>query len=66
MPSYYNILDYIPYVILFIPETNLSYNWKSVPLPPLHLFAQPHSPLPYSNLQFRTTNFLNPLSRALI
>lgn len=26
------IFDYIPYVVLLIPITNLSYNWKFVPL----------------------------------
>ena len=49
MQSYYNINDYIPYVLHCGPVTCLFYNWKFVPLNPLHLFCQPHSH-PSSNL----------------
>ena len=38
MQCYYNTIDSIPYAVPFIPVTYLFYNWKFVPLTPLHLF----------------------------
>ena len=43
--SYYNIVDYIPHAVHFIPMTHLFYNWKFVPLNLPHLFhSSPHTP----------------------
>ena len=30
--SYYDIIDYIPYAVLFIPVTYLFYLWETLPL----------------------------------
>ena len=31
-------IDFIPYPVYYLPVTYLFYNWKIVPLNPLHLF----------------------------
>lgn len=41
MRSYYNIIDSVPYAIVFISVTYLCCSWKFVPLYPLYLFAHP-------------------------
>ena len=43
---YYSIVDYIPYVVLFIPMTYLFCDWKFVSLNPLHLFRPSWSLFP--------------------
>ena len=52
MQSYYNIIDHIPYAVLYIPMSYLFYNWKLVSLNLFHLFRLPLTPLPSSNHQF--------------
>lgn len=46
MQSYYNIADYIPYVILYIPVTDLFCNWKFLPLNSLLISPNPLLPSP--------------------
>ena len=41
MPNYYSIIDYIPYAVCYISVAYLFYNWKFVPLNPLHTFHPP-------------------------
>ena len=39
--KYYNAIDHIPYAVYYIPVAYLIYNWRFVPLSPLHLFRPP-------------------------
>ena len=53
MQSYYNIIDYVPYGVHYIPVIYLFYNWKFVPLNLPHLFHSfppPLSPLTITSL----------------
>ena len=43
--SYYNIIDHIPYGVHYIPVIYLLYNWRCVPLNPLHQLPL-HQPPP--------------------
>ena len=48
--SYYNIIDYVSYTVLFILVTYLFYRF--MPLNPFHLFCPFPQPFPSSNHQF--------------
>ena len=50
--SYYNIIDHIPYAVLYILIVYLIYNWKFVFLNPLYLLQHTHNPLPCGNHSF--------------
>lgn len=43
---HYNIINCIPYALLYIAITCLFCNWKFVPLTPLHCFTHLKSPTP--------------------
>ena len=45
--SYCNIIDHISHSVCYIPVAYLLYNWKFVPLNPLHLFLPPPVLLPF-------------------
>lgn len=47
----YNIMEYIPYAMLFPPLTNLFYNGNFGPLYPLHLFQPTPHLLSYGKQQ---------------
>lgn len=50
--SYYNIIDYIPYAVLYILIAYLIYKWKFVLLNLLYLLQHTHNPLPCGNGSF--------------
>ena len=49
---YYNIIDHIPYAVLYILIVYLIYNSKFVLLNPLYLLQHTHNPLPCGNYSF--------------